>query len=49
MLLLGPAEDSLSQTYEVVAIHHNFCAEVAGELPSEARLLSIHVSIKKIQ
>jgi hypothetical protein len=45
----GPAEDSISQTYEVVAIHHNFCAEMAGELPSEARLLSINVGVKKIQ
>ena len=49
VLLPGPAKDSVSETYEVVAVHHNFCAEMVGELPSEARLLSINVIVKRIQ
>jgi hypothetical protein len=48
VLLPGPAKDSKPETYEVVAIHHNFCAEMAGELPAEARLLSINVTVKRI-
>jgi hypothetical protein len=28
-------------------IHHNFCAEMAGKLPSEARPLSINVTVKR--
>ena len=45
--LPGPSKDSKSETYEVVAIHHNFGAEMAGELPSEARLLVINVTVKR--
>ncbi len=47
VFLPGPERDSKSELYEVVAINHNFCAEMAGELPSEARLLSINITVKR--
>ena len=48
VVLPGPERDSKSKLYEVVAINHNFCTEMAGELPSEARLLSINITVKGI-
>jgi hypothetical protein len=48
VILPGREEDSKREAYEVVAINHNFCTEMAGELgPSEALLLSVNVTVKK--
>ncbi len=48
VMLPGPDKDSKSAVYEVVAVNHNFYREMAGELgPSEARLISINVTVKR--
>ena len=47
VMLPRPDDSSKRDLYEVVAVNHNFCAEMAGELPSEARLLSVNVSVKR--
>lgn len=49
VVLPGPDKDSKSAAYEVVSVSHNFCSEMAGKLgPSEARLLSINVTVKRV-
>jgi len=48
VVLPGTDKDSKSAAYEVVSVNHNFYSEMAGELgPSEARLISINVTVKK--
>jgi hypothetical protein len=48
VVLPGPNNDSKSAMYEVVAINHNFYREMAGDLgPSEARLISVNVTVKR--
>jgi hypothetical protein len=48
VVLPGPDKNSKSAVYEVVAVNHNFFSEMAGELgPSEARLISINVTVKR--
>jgi hypothetical protein len=48
VMLPGPDEDPESAVYEVIAVNHNFYREMAGELgPSEARLISVNVTVKR--
>jgi hypothetical protein len=49
VVLPGSDKESKSAVYEVVAVNHNFYSEMAGELgPSEARLMSINVTVKRV-
>ena len=47
VILPGPNKDSKPSPYEVVSVNYNFRPETAGELPSEARLLSVNISVKR--
>lgn len=47
VMLPQPDDSSKQDLYEVIAINHNFCREMAGELPSEARLFGITISVKR--